>query len=68
MNPPPDHEKSAMMQMILEFQGREIQLRAALSRVQFDLNASNSELETTKAKLLETKAAQPASETENAPP
>jgi hypothetical protein len=41
---PPDHEKSAMMQMLLDSQGREIQLRAALNRTQIALNTATEAL------------------------
>jgi hypothetical protein len=41
----PDHEKNALVNMIQEAMGREIHLRAALSRAQLDLAKARVEIE-----------------------
>jgi hypothetical protein len=40
----PDHEKAALAQMIMEAQGRELQLRAALGRAQQRITALEAEI------------------------
>jgi hypothetical protein len=43
----PDHEKTALVQMIMEAQGRELQLRAALGRAQQRITALEAQIAAT---------------------
>lgn len=45
MNEAADHEKHALVQMLQEAMGREIQLRSMLSKSQMDLKEAQAEID-----------------------